>query len=217
MAMFKHLFFDLDGTLLETIEDITIAINEALEKNGLFHEYSTADVTRFIGDGADMLVRRAMKEKADDKELFAAVKKEYMPLYKKYQNDHAHPFDGLVDALKDLKSSGKKLYVVTNKPHALADFIVKDHFGDLFLRIEGHQEGAPVKPDPYLVNKVIEEEGIKKEECLYVGDSKVDIETAKNAGMPCCLVTWGYGIYDEKTVQKADYCIKNPVNLRDFI
>ena len=87
--MFDSFFFDLDGTLIETIEDITIAINEALGKNGLYNSYTTKEVTRFIGDGADALVRRAMGDKSSDEALFLSVKKEYMPLYKAYQNDHA--------------------------------------------------------------------------------------------------------------------------------
>ena len=213
MAMYQYLFFDLDGTILETIQDIRIAINEALMKNGLYHDYTDKDVTRFIGDGADMLVRRAMKEKADDPVLFAAVKKEYMPLYKRYQNDHAHPFEGLIPTLQKLKEKGCHLYVVTNKPHELACIIVKDHFGDLFSRVEGHREGMPVKPDPVLVNKVIEEEGVDKAKALYIGDSITDIKTAENAGLPCCLCLWGYGVYDESTLSRATYSIAKPDEL----
>ena len=217
MPMFKNLFFDLDGTILQTITDIRIAINEALGHNGLFHDYSDKDVVRFIGDGADMLVRRAMKEQAGNPELFAKVKASYMPLYKKYQNDHAKPFPFLIDALKGLKNDGCNLYVVTNKPHELACYIVDYHFGSLFSRVEGHREGMPVKPDPVLINRIIEEEGLDRSDCLFLGDSITDINTAENAHVPCCLCLWGYGNYDDATLARADYTVSSPDRIVDVV
>ena len=123
----------------------------------------------------------------------------------------------MVETLKELKRLGKRLFVVTNKPDELAKTILKHHFHDLFDYIQGDQAGTPLKPDPYSVNSLIEKNKLDKNETIYIGDSIVDIETGKNAGIAVILCLYGYGIYDAKTVSKADYSIDNPAQILSIV
>lgn len=212
--MYQTFIFDLDGTLLQTLPDIRLAINEALKRCGYDYAFSLKEARALIGNGADMLVKRALKEKGDDIEAFAQLKAAYMPLYRDYQNLHAKPFNGMKEVLTFLKERGLQLFVATNKPNALAKFIVEDHFGKgLFTAIEGHEEGEPVKPDPLIVNRFVEKYGIDKSKTLFIGDSYVDVDTAQNAGVKSCLVTWGYGFYKKALLERADYVISKPKQL----
>lgn len=212
--MYQTFIFDLDGTLLQTLPDIRRAINEALKRCGYDYAFSLKEARALIGNGADMLVKRALKEKGDDIEAFAQLKAAYMPLYRDYQNLHAKPFNGMKEVLTFLKERGLQLFVATNKPNALAKFIVEDHFGKgLFTAIEGHEEGGPVKPDPLIVNRFVEKYGIDKSKTLFIGDSYVDVDTAQNAGVKSCLVTWGYGFYKKALLERADYVISKPKQL----
>ena len=218
MAPFSYFIFDLDGTILDTIEDIALAMNAALQECGYSYGYSKQEAMRLIGDGADMAVRRALAFHNEDLRGFQRLKDAYMPLYRKLQNDHVKPFAGLKDTLTKLKESGAKLYVVTNKPHALAEVVVASHYGEgFFVAVSGAKEGVPVKPDPTSLLLTMEENGIPKDKALYVGDSSVDIATAKNGGLPCALCLWGYGVYDETTLKTADYILKKPEDLLSFV
>ena len=212
--MYKTFIFDLDGTLLHTLPDIRLAINEALKRCGYDYSFSLKESRSLIGNGADMLIKRALKDKADDQRAFAELKSAYMPLYRDWQNNHAKPFNGMKEVLSFLKERGAGLFVATNKPNALAQSIVEEHFGKgLFTAIEGHEEGEPVKPDPLIVNRFISRYGIDKGTILFVGDSYVDVDTAINAGVKSCLVTWGYGFYKKALLAKADYVISKPKQL----
>ncbi|MBO4541240.1 MAG: HAD family hydrolase [Bacilli bacterium] len=216
--MIKALLFDLDGTLLHTLPDIRLAINQALRECGYDYSFSLKEATHLIGDGTDMLVRRALKEKSGDIDAFSELKAHYMNYYRAWQDNHAKPFNGLPEVLKVLSDHGIKLYVVTNKPDALANVIVPAHFGkDLFEGIYGIKEGDPVKPDPSKCLEILSREGYQKEEVLYVGDSKPDVDTAENAGIPSVLCLWGYGFYKKDLLERADYVIKKPKELAQLV
>jgi phosphoglycolate phosphatase len=211
--MYKALFFDLDGTLLDTLTDIRRAINEALAECGFKLSYSKQECHALIGNGADYLVHKALGE-FDTPENYAKLKKAYMPLYAKYQNDHTKPFNGLPTILQFLKNKDYKLFVCSNKPDALAKVVVPAHYGEgLFTEIVGHIEGDPVKPDPIIVNRLIDKYGLSREECLFVGDSLPDLLTANNAGLKLCLCTWGYGFYKPDLLGEAAYVINKPKDL----
>jgi len=212
--MYKALIFDLDGTLLDTLGDIRSAINGALKECGYSYEFSLKEAQSLIGDGADALVKRALKDKGDDPEAFLKLKAAYMPLYKEYQNLHTKAYNGLPETLKFLAERGLKLFVVTNKPDALAKAIVAAHYGkETFVSVLGHLEGEPVKPNPISVLKILEGNDLAREDCLYVGDSITDVETAKNAGMDMALVTWGYGFYKPSLLLQATFVVKKPKSL----
>ena len=212
--MYQALIFDLDGTLLDTITDINKAINEALKECGYPYSYNREGTKTLIGDGADTLIRRAIKENSGDVDAFTRFKKVYMPLYLAYQNRDTRPFDGMLDTLDCLKKMGVSLFIVSNKPHHLVQDLIPRHFkGDTFKECYGNKEGDPVKPDPHLVNAIISKYGFDRKDVLYVGDSKPDILVAENAGVDCALCTWGYGNYLDPICQKADYVIKGPKEL----
>ena len=206
----RNLIFDLDGTLLNTIVDINAAINEALRRCGYDYSFSVPDTRYLIGDGADALVRRALKENGGDLRRFQELKAVYMPLYKALQCDHVAPFPGLKETLEEARRSGYSFYVSTNKPHALALDVLTATYGEgFFSGILGAKEGQPVKPDPTGVLSLMEEFGLKKEECVYVGDSHVDVLTARNAGIPVILVGWGYETNYPEWKDKADYFVED--------
>lgn len=212
--MYKNLFFDCDGTLLQTLQDIRFAINTALKECGYDYEFSLKECHYLIGDGADNLVRRALKDKGQDEEAFLELRAHYLPLYKEHQNDHAKPFNGMPEVLKMLKDKGCRLFVITNKPDALAKTIVELHFGKgIFDEIVGARDGVPVKPDPALCNVIFNRYGFDKKDCLYIGDGKTDALTAQNSNMDLCLCLWGYGFYKPDLLEMATYTIKKPKEL----
>lgn len=213
---YQALIFDLDGTILDTLTDIRLAINEALLQAGFPLSYSLKDTKTLVGNGADVLVHRALGG-YDNDENFLKLKKAYMPLYEAYQNRHTKPFNGLPTVLKYLQNKGLSLFVCTNKPDKLAQEIVTSLYGEgLFKEIHGHEEGSPVKPDPLIVDYFVGKYGLLKDECLFLGDSITDFLTAKNASLDFAIVTWGYGQYKKALLDECDYVIEHPKDLARF-
>ena len=215
--MIKNLIFDLDGTLLDTLPDITRAINDALKKEGYLYSFSLEEAKTLIGGGADRLIRKALKNKGNNPVLFEALKKAYMPLYKAYQEDNTKPFPGLKETLLRFKESGIRMFVVSNKPDALAQIVVPHYLPDLFSGISGQKEGELPKPDPASTLRIIESFSLQKEETLYVGDSFFDVETAHNAGVKSVLVRWGYGFYTAELICKSDFSVSSPRELETLL
>ncbi len=209
----KNYIFDLDGTTLDTIEGIQIAINTALKNAGYDYSFDHEGTKTLIGDGADTLIHRALKEK-DTPENFAALKKEYLPLYHSEQEDHTYLFAGLKEVLETLKRNGARLFICTNKPDAFAKRIVSKIYGDtLFEEVCGQIEGLPVKPDPRIPNYLIEKYNLNRDETLFVGDSKTDVATGINSSLKTALCLWGYGFYTEELLAKADFIFKEVKDL----
>lgn len=215
--MVKNLIFDLDGTLLDTLPDIARAINDALKQEGYEYSFSIEESKTLIGGGADRLVKKALKDKGDDEKAFAALKKTYMPLYKAYQNDTTKPFDGLLPVLSLLKSEGRRLFVVSNKPDPLAQEVVKRFFPPLFDGVTGQKEGDAPKPDPTSTLRMMEQFQMNHGKTLYIGDSRFDIETAHNASLRSVLVTWGYGFYTSELLDKSDFVVASPGDLYTLV
>ena len=215
--MIKNLIFDLDGTLLDTLPDITRAINDALKEEGYGYSFSLEEAKGLIGGGAERLVRKALKEKGDDPNRFASLQKAYMPLYKAYQEDNTKPFPGLEDVLKGFLAKGKRMFVVSNKPDALAQIVVPHYLPSLFEGISGQKEGELPKPNPASTLRIIDRFALKKEETLYVGDSSFDVDTAHNAGLKNVLVKWGYGFYTKELLSKSDYIVSTPKELEKLV
>jgi phosphoglycolate phosphatase len=211
--MFQALFFDLDGTLLDTLTDIRQAINEALASCGYPYSFSKQECHSLIGNGADTLVHRALKDN-DSPAAFEKLKAEYMPRYRAFQGNHTKPFNGEKPTLLFLKERGVKLFVVTNKPDPLAKAIIAANYGDsLFMEVCGLHEGEAPKPDPHIVFDLLARYGLDKSRCLFVGDSLPDLLTAQNAGLPLCLCEWGYGFYKPELLQECRFVIKKPKEL----
>lgn len=211
----KNYIFDLDGTLLDTIEGIRIAINLALKNAGYDYSFDKEGTKHLIGEGADVLLHRALKEK-DTPENFLALKKEYLPLYHLEQEDHTYLFPNLKESLERMKKEGARLFVCTNKPDSFAKRIVEKMYGPSFFEeICGQIEGLPVKPDPRIPNYLIEKYHLTREDTLFVGDSKTDVATGKNAKLKTALCLWGYGFYTKELLDKTDYLFHSPKELED--
>jgi len=205
--MFRAYFFDLDGTLLDTLPDLHRAVNASLLDCGLSYSFSKEETKSLLGYGTDVLVHRALG-KLDNPELFASFKANYIANCARFQNENTHPFPGMEKALKGLKEKGALLFVVTNKRQVLAKTIVPSLLGeDTFDGIQGIEEGINVKPSPDTVNFFLRKYNLKPEECVYVGDCNVDIDTARNAKMKSALVLWGYGDYQKELKEEADYLL----------
>lgn len=190
MEQTKLVIFDLDGTLLDTLEDLHVAVNHALAAGGL-ELRSIEETRRFVGNGVRLLVERAVpsgtpREKTDA--VFAA----FMAYYLIHCTDRTAPYPGVSALLSALRAAGVKTAVVSNKADAAVQTLCERYFPGLYDICVGERPNVRRKPAPDSVNAVLAALGEARSTAVYVGDSEVDIETAKNAGMPCISVTWGF-------------------------
>ena len=199
--MYKCVIFDLDGTLLNTLEDLANAGNHVLEVMG-FPRHETEKYKYFVGNGIPKLIERIMPDGCgdEDKERAYELFSEY---YGKHCRDKTRPYEGIAEMLRKLKDSGVKTAVATNKDHGFSVELVRDFFGGSVDMVAGRRDGFPKKPDPYAVNYILGELGIDKSDALYVGDSNVDMQTAENAGVCSCGVLWGFRTEKELTESGA--------------
>ena len=188
--MKRLIIFDLDGTLLETLEDLHAAVNYALRTAG-FPERSLDEVRNFVGNGIRLLIERAVPQGTDK-----AVTDRVFEVFKSYYADHCTvktvPYAGIADVLRLLKAQGYLLGVVSNKADAPANAIVAHYFPSVFDSVVGEREGVRKKPAPDAVFETARALGCPTDELCYVGDSDVDAMTARNAGCRCVLVSWGF-------------------------
>lgn len=207
--MKKLVIFDLDGTLLDTLDDITRAANYALKTMG-FSVYSSEELKQFIGRGLKHLCVTALKENATEEniEKMTLLYREY---YNGHKTDNAKTFDGFAETLQTLKDNGVTLAVATNKSDELAKSIVKHISGaGLFKYVRGSKNDL-YKPDPGIIIDILNVCGFKKGDAVMVGDSEIDLLTAKNAGISSVFCNWGYG--DKNCHTKADFYIDEPKDL----
>ena len=213
MSNKKAVLFDLDGTVADSAEDLATAVNTALEKLN-FPQRSLAEIKTFLGNGADVLIERALPEdkkeyKKEALELFRAKYKENMLLSTK-------PYEGITDVIKFLKENNIYTAIVSNKPHAAAVEISNKLFGSLIdFPLGAEPEKRPKKPSPLPLLYALENLGVKKENAVYVGDSDVDIETGKSAGIYTIAVTWGYR--DENRLKNADAIVRTRQELKTLL
>lgn len=186
----KTCIFDLDGTLLNTIDDLANAVNYALRQNNM-PEHTVDEVRWMVGNGVRTLMRRALPSDADDV-LYEKAYADFQVYYKEHNLDFTRPYDGIIELLAALKQKGVKMAVVSNKIDTATKPLVKHFFGDYIDVAVGDTPDVQNKPAPDMVFKAIRELGETPENCIYIGDSNVDLETAKNAGLPCISVLWGF-------------------------
>ena len=190
----KTIIFDLDGTILDTLPDLKNAVNHALNFYSL-PEKDLEFVRKAIGNGTTVLIKRCTPIALNDDER-NKVFNEFKSYYLEHYADYTKPYSGVKEMLEKLQ--GKvRLAVVSNKDNDLTIKIINKEYPNLFDIIQGSYLDHPKKPNPYLINKIIKENNINKEDCLYIGDTDVDKESATNAGLPYILVNYGYRTKEE--------------------
>lgn len=214
--MYKAVIFDLDGTLINSIGDLAAACNYGLKKCG-FPTHDVEKYKMFVGDGRLKLIERILSPQIRTEENINKLLQLFDEYYEAHMFDNTSTYDGVIELIDNLHEHNVKCAVVSNKPHEFATKIVNDFLGDRFEIVFGHREGTKTKPDPYSVNEVIKKLNISKEHCLYVGDSNVDIITARNAEVKSVGVLWGFRSEEELRGEGADYIASDIKDLEKII
>ena len=214
MSGYKAYIFDLDGTLLDTLEDLADAVNYGMRKNS-FPERSLEEVRSFVGDGMRLLVKRAAPEGTGE-EILEKVFSDFREYYSVHYMDKTKPYEGVKESLGKLKSRGGRLCVISNKADYAVRLLMDQFFPGVFESVAGEREGIRRKPAPDSLLAVMRELGLSKEECVYIGDSDTDIETAKNAGVDPVSVSWGFRSEEFLKSRGAERILKNPAELADI-
>ena len=190
--MKKLVIFDLDGTLLNTIADLAQSTNHALQALG-YPTHPEEAYNFMVGNGINKLFERALPEGEKSEENVLRVRREFIPYYDRHNADKSRPYPGIPELLEQLQAEGVRLAVASNKYQAATTKLIARYFPDIrFTAVFGQREGINVKPDPTIVHDILDATHIAPEEVLYVGDSGVDMQTAANAGVTACGVTWGF-------------------------
>ncbi|MBO7609712.1 MAG: HAD family hydrolase [Muribaculaceae bacterium] len=215
--MKKLVIFDLDGTLLNTIEDLGHAANYALEKNG-FATHSIASYRFFVGNGVRKLISRIIPEEHRNDEVITKLLKDFRSYYDEHNCDCTKPYDGIMEILNDLTDQNISIAVASNKYQDATEAIISHFFPDFnFVAVEGQREGVNVKPDPSIVFAILAKARVPKAQVIYVGDSGVDMETARRACVDSVGVTWGFRPEKELVEYHAGTIIHNPLDLLNLI
>ena len=203
--MKKLIIFDLDGTLLNTIADLAQSTNHALHTL----DYPTHEESAYnymVGNGINKLFERALPEGEKTEENVLRVRKEFIPYYDAHNADKSRPYPGITELLAQLQAQGLLLAVASNKYQAATEKLIAHYFPEIhFIAVFGQRDGVNVKPDPTIVEDILSIARIAKEDVLYVGDSGVDMQTAINAGVTSCGVTWGFRPRTELEEFHPDY------------
>lgn len=214
----KACIFDLDGTLTDTLESLAHSVQLTLEEMNL-PPITREQCRQFVGNGARVLMEKSLKAAGDAE---ASRLEEGMEVYRRIFDEnctyHVTPYPDMTDVLTELKRKGIRLAVLSNKPHRQTLKVVEEIFGTgLFDYAAGQRESVRRKPDPDGVIRIMEALGVQKEECLYVGDSEVDIRTGKNAGVRTVGVAWGFRTREELEEAEAETIICSPRELFRFV
>lgn len=190
--MKKLVIFDLDGTLLDTIADLASGTNHALMALG-YPTHPAADYRRMVGNGINKLFERALPQGQKTPENVMRMRTEFIPYYNIHNADESRPYPGILQLLSALQEKGVKLAVASNKYQEATCKLIAHYFPNIhFTAVFGQRDGVEVKPDPAVVHDILAVAETDKADTLYVGDSGVDMQTALNAGVEACGVTWGF-------------------------
>lgn len=198
--MYRTVIFDLDGTLLNTLADLAAAGNWVCRRNG-WPEHPVEDFRRMVGHGIPNLVEQFSPANCHSPLVQMNALTQFSSYYAAHNMDQTAPYEGVVDMLARLKAAGVRMAVYSNKADEFSRVIINHYFPDTFDLVRGKVEGMPTKPDPTGVRAVLAQLGVAPEDTLFVGDSDVDIQTAHNAGIPVCGVTWGFR--DREVLEEA--------------
>jgi len=187
----KAVIWDLDGTLLNTLDDLAASTNAALAKNGL-PQRTTDEVRLFVGNGVHKLIERAVGEPGEKHPKFDQVLNDFVAHYGQHSKDRTRPYEGIMNVLDTLSAKGVKHAIVSNKVDFAVKALSSEYFGNRMCSAVGDDPSRAKKPAPDSVWEAMRQLGVSQQEAVYVGDSDVDVITARNAGIPCIAVTWGF-------------------------
>lgn len=197
---YKALFCDLDGTILDTLDDLVTAVNTALKDNG-FPTRSKKEVRSYLGYGSDYLIKEALPSGVSD-EQFQKVYKDYKAYYKVNNAVETIPYPGMEELLTRVKASGMKLAIITNKPQVIANILANHYFPGIFDLVLGQSDKYKIKPDPEMMTLALKQLDLKVEDVFFIGDSLVDMQSAINMKMHYALVS--YGFVDKIILEEID-------------
>lgn len=214
----KACIFDLDGTLTDTLESLTYSVNETLKEMEL-SPITDKECESFVGNGAKVLMECSLRAAGEENlDRLNEAMERYGRIFDANCTYHVTSYDGIEEMLGRLKESGIRLGVLSNKPHQQTVKVVREIFGeDIFDCVQGQQETVARKPDPAGVFRLMEKMQVTEEECLYVGDSEVDIRTGRNAGVKTVSVTWGFRTREELEAAEAGMIIDIPGELLQYV
>ena len=216
--MIKAVIFDLDGTLVDTIEDLKDALNVSLKQNGYNISYSRKQTMDLVGSGIRNLCKNAIENITCQEEDIGKVLSSFIPNYDKMQINHSKPYEGVIELLDYIKQKNIKCAVFSNKKYENTVYIVNHLFKEnTFDFIYGKKEGYPLKPDTRALDLILNELKVKKEEVLYVGDSDVDMKTAINGNLIKVAVTYGYRDKNILLSYNPDYIVSSPLEIKSIL
>ena len=212
------MIFDLDGTLLDTIEDLGDSVNEVLSSRG-YPEHSYDDYCLYIGDGMEKLIRRSIPDDLRNDELLVkGVLEDYKEAYTRNWKKKSKPYDGIMECLDDLKTHQIASAVLSNKPHNFTELCVESLIGnEHFISILGQRNGVNKKPSPDGAIEICNDVNVDPSDVIFIGDTNVDILTGVAAGMTTMGVLWGFRKEEELREAGADYIINHPNQILDVI
>lgn len=210
--MYDTYIFDLDGTLLDTLSDLAASCNHALRTNGL-PERSTEEVRQFVGNGVRKLMERAIPD-GDANPAFDKTYQDFRAHYMEHSLDTTRPYPGILPMLRRLRDEGRRVAVVSNKFYAATRELCRHFFGDCVEVAIGERENIRKKPAPDTVLEALRQLGVSGEGAVYIGDSDVDILTARACGMPCISVLWGFRDRDFLLAHGATTLVGSPEEIR---
>ena len=214
--MIKAVIFDMDGTTVDTLNSIAYFVNQAMKKYGL-DELSVQKVCEFIGNGPKKLIDSSIEYVNGDLKKSDEILTYYLNEYNANYLHLAKPYDGIIKMLEDLKAKGILSAIISNKQDEAVRKISDAFFGDLVIKAAGTKPDVPRKPAPDSLINLMKELGVEKDEVIFVGDTNVDIFTAKNAGVKSIGVLWGFRDEQELRDAKADYIVSNPEEILELI
>jgi phosphoglycolate phosphatase len=231
---YKAYIFDMDGTVLDTVTDLTTALNYTMEKHGRRHNYTDHDTKEFFGSGVVVALTRAVAYEAGlpkselvkvgtpddpvsakiDPGLIQELKVTYQPYYELHCRDHTKPYTGIVPMIQTMKQAGVRTAVVSNKPDGAVQKLCEQHFAGVFDFALGQKDEIRRKPAPDMLEKCLEVLQVDRRECVYIGDSEIDIQTAANCAMDCISVTWGFRSRTFLQAHGASHIVSDPSEIK---
>ena len=211
----KAVFFDMDGTIVDSMADLAACTNEAMERHG-YPSKPVEGYAKFAGNGVYVMIQRALAPAQVSEEKLKEIRDDFFEIYKEKCTVNTTTYKGVPELISALKNKGIKVGCITNKVEPVA-FKIIDHFFDGMDVVYGQVDGVPNKPDPLLTLKALNELGIKPEDCLFVGDSDVDMQTAGNSGCVGVGVLWGFRGEEELRNNGARFIVSEAEEILEIV